>query len=119
MERDVDRKNMKKSMKKSMKKATGRKGKVTRAVAASAFDVSVLPKPLGCPKAPTAGNPTDYNSGRIYLGRQGAYFRVIRVRGQYATEKPIKISNYETREQAWYHALKTITDYDHPGVDVN
>ena len=61
------------------------------------------------PARPTKGNPVDYGTGRIYKGC--GVFRVIRVKGDYNTEKKVRFTLYGGERTAWLAALDAVDDY--------
>ena len=87
----------------------GRGKKRGRGAKTRVQEIPTLPSRSGIPRVATEGKPVEYNGGKIYFSK--GYFRCIRVAGQYATEKKLRVGRYASVKQAWLHALKCIDDY--------
>ena len=69
------------------------------------------------PKPPAKGTdlpPRDYKNGRIYWKGAKTMFRVIRIRGQYGTERQIRWKTHTPVKSEWKAALSTIDEYKSP-----
>ena len=73
------------------------------------------------PKPPAKGAdlpPHDYKNGRIYWKGAKSMFRVIRIRGQYGTERQIRWKTHTPAKSEWKAALSTIDEYKSAGIAI-
>jgi hypothetical protein len=64
-----------------------------------------------CPADGLDGETMDYKGGRIYWKTNSTAFRVIRVRGNYGTEKKIRWAKWRPVPTEWQRALSAIDEY--------
>ena len=96
------------AMKAGTAKAKGRPIKAMQVAAVKADGGSTK----GVPACPKVGDgPVDYKAGRIYTSATKLNFRVIRLRGQYSTERQIRWAKGKPSRAEWGAALKCIDEY--------